>query len=92
MKDELTDECDYTREAACMRAFGAPERLGGDMRFKVPWVWDGSTERVLVMEHVGGVSVGGDVVQALSQQDRDYVCIPIVLVSSFSFSSLWMYS
>jgi len=73
MKEELTDECDYTREATCMRRFGTRERLGGDTRFKIPWVWDGSTERVLVMEHVGGVSVGGDVVHALSQQDRDDV-------------------
>ncbi|KAJ7821072.1 ABC1 family-domain-containing protein, partial [Mycena leptocephala] len=44
MKQELADECSYTREASFIRAFGAPERLGGDERFKVPWVWDGSTE------------------------------------------------
>lgn len=36
-------------------------------------VWEGSTERVLVMEHVGGVSVGGSVIDGLSQRDRDDV-------------------
>ena len=74
MKEELADECDYTREAACMRSFGGPERLGGDARFKVPWVWEGSTDRVLVMEYVDGVSVGGDAVHRLPQADRDEVC------------------
>jgi len=73
MKEELADECDYTREAACMRAFGSPDRLGGDVRFKVPWVWEGSTDRVLVMEYVDGVSVGGDAVHRLPQADRDEV-------------------
>jgi hypothetical protein len=28
------------------------ERLGGDAWFEIPWVWGGSTDRVLVMEHV----------------------------------------
>ena len=73
MKEELADECDYTREAACMRSFGSPERLGGDARFKVPWVWEGSTDRVLVMEHVGGTSVGDDVIHRLPQADRNEV-------------------
>jgi aarF domain-containing kinase len=73
MKEELADECDYTREATCMRSFGSPERLGGDARFKVPWVWEGSTDRVLVMDYVDGVSVGGDAVHRLPQADRDEV-------------------
>ena len=73
MKEELADECNYTREAACMRSFGSAERLGGDGRFKVPWVWDGSTDRVLVMEYVDGTSVGGDAVHRLPQADRDEV-------------------
>jgi aarF domain-containing kinase len=73
MKEELADECDYAREAACMRSFRKPERLGGDARFKVPWVWDGSTDRVLVMEHVDGTNVGGDAVHHLSQADRNEV-------------------
>jgi aarF domain-containing kinase len=73
MKDELADECDYMREAACMRSFGGPERLGDDARFKVPWVWEGSTDRVLVMEHVDGTSVGEDLIYRLPQADRNEV-------------------
>ena len=73
MKEELADECNYAREAASMRSFGSAQRLGGDGRFKVPWVWEGSTDRVLVMEHVDGTSVGADAVHRLSQADRDEV-------------------
>ena len=73
MKEELVDECDYSREADFARRFGQFDHLGGDERFKVPWVWEGSTDRVLVMEHVDGVSVGGAMVDRLSQQDRDDV-------------------
>ena len=72
-KGELVDECDYRREAACARFFGSEEGLVGDERFRVPWVWEGSTERVLVMEHMDGVSVGGEVVDTLSQASRDQV-------------------
>ncbi|KAJ7886659.1 ABC1 family-domain-containing protein [Mycena leptocephala] len=57
MKQELADECSYTREASFIRAFGAPERLGATKGSRcVPWVWDGSTERVLVMEFVQGIA------------------------------------
>lgn len=73
MKEELADECDYAREAEFARRFGRGDHLGSDLRYKVPWVWEGSTERVLVMEHVGGVSVGGSVIDGLSQRDRDDV-------------------
>jgi aarF domain-containing kinase len=73
MKEELADECDYMREAACMRSFGSPARLGDDARFKVPWVWEGSTDRVLVMEHVNGTSVGDDAILRLPQADRNEV-------------------
>jgi aarF domain-containing kinase len=73
MKEELADVCNYTREAACMHAFGSPERLGGDVRVKVPWVWEGSTDRVLVMEYVDGVSIGRDSVDRLPQADHDEV-------------------
>ena len=52
MKEDPVGECDYTRKVACLRSFGSPERLGSDPRFKVPWVWDGSTNRVLVMEYI----------------------------------------
>ncbi|KAJ7982857.1 ABC1-domain-containing protein [Mycena polygramma] len=78
MKQELADECDYAREAGFLRAFGAPERLGGDARFKVPWVWEGSTERVLVMEHVGGTSVGEATIGRLDQRDRDEIAARII--------------
>ena len=73
MKEELADECNYTREAACMRSFGSSEKLGSDTRFKVPWVWEGSTDRVLVMEHVDGTSVGDDAIHRLPQADRNEV-------------------
>jgi aarF domain-containing kinase len=73
MKEELADECNYTREAQFLREFGDEAHLGRDPRYKVPWVWDGSTDTVLVMEHLNGVSVGGDVVESLSQQDKDDV-------------------
>lgn len=73
MKDELADECDYSREASFLRMFGKSEFLGGDPRFKVPWVWEKSTDRVLVMQHVDGASVGGSLIDTLSQQDRNDV-------------------
>lgn len=76
MKEELADECNYTREAACMRSFGSLEKLGADARFKVPWVWEGSTDRVLVMEHMGGTSVGEDAIHHLPQEDRNEVRSP----------------
>ncbi|KAJ7085382.1 ABC1-domain-containing protein [Mycena belliarum] len=75
MKEELKDECDYTREADHLRTFGALDHLGGDPRFAVPWVWDGSTARVLVMEHLEGMSV--DVAQ-LDQRDRDEISARII--------------
>ena len=36
MKEELADECDYIREAACLRSLGSMERHGGDPRVRVP--------------------------------------------------------
>ena len=78
MKQELADECDYAREASFLRDFRAPSMLGNDARFKVPWVWDGSTDRVLVMEHVDGTSVGGDAVHVLPQEDRDAIAARII--------------
>lgn len=76
MKGELADECDYKREALYLARFGSQEFLGKDPRYKVPWVWEGSTETVLVMEHVGGTSVGEANVGMLSQEERDEVSIP----------------
>lgn len=75
LKEELAEECDYLREASFGRKFGESAYLGNDSRFKVPWVWEGSTDRVLVMEYVDGVSVGGSTVEILSQQDRNDVKI-----------------
>jgi aarF domain-containing kinase len=77
MKDELADECDYLREAQFLRRYNSAGLLGQDSRFKIPWVWDGSTDRVLVMEHVDGVSVGESSVSALSQEERNEVLGPV---------------
>ena len=73
MKDELADECNYSREAQFLRRYNSAELLGQDSRFKIPWVWEGSTDRILVMEHVGGVSVGELSVSALPQDERNEV-------------------
>ncbi|KAF9476631.1 ABC1-domain-containing protein [Pholiota conissans] len=78
MKGELADECDYVREASFLRAFRSPEYLGNDSRFKVPWVWDGSTSTVLVMERVDGVSVGEANAQQLTQTDRNAISAGII--------------
>jgi aarF domain-containing kinase len=75
VKDEFADECDYSRETSFFKRYGAPEYLGEDARFKVPWVWPGSTERVLVMEHMEGVSIGDAVIGALPQEKRHEVCL-----------------
>ena len=56
-----------------MRSFGSLKRLSADARFKVPWVWGGSTDRVLVMEHVNGTSVGEDAINRLPQEDQNEV-------------------
>ncbi|KZP27949.1 ABC1-domain-containing protein [Athelia psychrophila] len=78
MKGELADECSYTREASYLTKFGSPSFLGSDARFKVPWVWEGSTDTVLVMQYVDGVSVGEGSVGTLSQADRDVIASRIV--------------
>ena len=72
MKNELADECAYTREASFLQRFRS--FLENDSRFHVPWVWEGSTDQVLVMERVAGTSVGGNVIEGLSQNERDVVC------------------
>ncbi|EPQ56068.1 hypothetical protein GLOTRDRAFT_41127, partial [Gloeophyllum trabeum ATCC 11539] len=91
MKEELADECDYTREASFLRKFGSPDYLGNDPRFKVPWVWDGSTHDVLVMERVNGASVGGAMVDKLSVPDRNDIAsriIDLCLMELFSFRAM----
>ncbi|TFY70715.1 hypothetical protein EVG20_g2292 [Dentipellis fragilis] len=65
------------KRSSCERS-GRGRIWGGDGRYKVPWVWAGSTERVLVMEHVGGVSVGGEVVSTLSEADRNDIAARII--------------
>ena len=89
MKDELSDECDYSREASFLKRYGARECLGEDTRFKVPWVWSGSTERVLVMEHVDGVSIGDAVIGALPQEERNEVrmLLEITYLQSLTFGT-----
>lgn len=78
MKDELGDECDYSREAQFLRRYSSAELLGQDPRFKIPWVWEGSTDRVLVMEHVDGVSVGELSMSTLPQEERNEVLVPVI--------------
>lgn len=75
MKQELKEECDYIREARFMRTFGSSEYLGKDPRFKVPWVWEGSTDKVLVMEFVDGLAVGEAERSGWSQKDRNDVSV-----------------
>ena len=82
MKSELHDECDYEREASFLRRFGSLDVLGNDARFKVPWVWDGSTKSVLVMEHVHGRSVGASAVHELTQRDRNEVSVSRLLIKA----------
>lgn len=72
-KEELADECDYRREADCIRKFRKMASIKSDPRYRVPWVWKGSTAKVLVMERMKGVSVGSDIVKMLNQRDRDEV-------------------
>lgn len=88
MKEELADECNYAREASFLKKFGEPSLLGTDPRFKVPWVWEGSTQRVLVMEMVGGVSVGGNVIEGMLQEDRNEVGISSERISWITYASL----
>jgi len=95
MKSELADECNYIREASFMKAFGSPDFLGNDPRFKVPWVWDGSTSTVLVMERVSGISVGEADVAHLSEEDRNDASLYLMYSyhltqSSFLQISAWV--
>ncbi|KAK2465552.1 hypothetical protein APHAL10511_002444 [Amanita phalloides] len=78
MNEELADECDYIREASFLRKFGSTDRLGNDPRFKVPWVWDGSTRDILVMDRVNGFSVGEADASRLNQQDRNDIASWII--------------
>ncbi|KAG6901464.1 hypothetical protein C0995_011620 [Termitomyces sp. Mi166 len=91
LKDELADECDYTREGSFLTKFGSSGYLGGDPRFKVPWVWEGSTKSVLVMERVHGTSVGDADINGMSQKDRDDIAawiLELCLKELFEFRAM----
>ncbi|RDB23565.1 Atypical kinase COQ8, mitochondrial [Hypsizygus marmoreus] len=91
MKEELADECDYAREASFLKSFGSPSHLGADPRFKVPWVWEHSTNCVLVMERVYGTSVGDADISGLSQRDRDDIAawiLELCLKELFEFRTM----
>ncbi|KAJ3534984.1 hypothetical protein NMY22_g6694 [Coprinellus aureogranulatus] len=103
MSAELKDECSYTREASFLQRFASPSYLGSDPRFKIPWVWEGSSDTVLVMERVGGVGVGdissgptpvdetGDVKGELSRRDRNDIgerIIELCLKELFQFRTM----
>ena len=72
-KEELADECNYKREAEYINKYRDKKAVKEDRRYRVPWVWEGSTKQVLVMERMKGVSVGGDAVSRLSQAERNEV-------------------
>ncbi|KIL65391.1 hypothetical protein M378DRAFT_526963 [Amanita muscaria Koide BX008] len=78
MSEELADECDYRREASFLRKFRSVDYLGNDRRFKVPWVWDGSTREVLVMERLNGFSVGEANTFQLHHRDRNDIASSIM--------------
>ena len=82
-KEELSDECDYRREAEYIRKYRDIASISLDSRYRVPWVWDGSTEQVLVMERMNGLSVGGNIVSTLSQDDRNQVHYSSILLFMF---------
>ncbi|KAG6828186.1 hypothetical protein H0H92_008845 [Tricholoma furcatifolium] len=91
LKDELADECDYTREASFLTKFGSADCLGNDPRFKVPWVWEGSTKSVLVMERVRGTSVGDADINGMSKRDRDDIAarvLELCLKELFEFRAM----
>jgi len=65
---------------------GGLGRVGADARFKVAWVWEGSTDRVLVMENMDGTSVGGR--RNKSFRRTETRCVPAAVLSSTSCSKL----
>lgn len=76
LKVELLDECDYLREAECMRRFA--QLLHNDPVFYVPRVHtDLSTKNILVSELVDGEPF--DKCIDLPQEQRDFV----IIISSF---------
>ncbi|TFK97585.1 ABC1 family-domain-containing protein [Pterulicium gracile] len=82
LKEELKDECDYTREASFLQKFASPTFLGSEEmkeRFAVPWVWEGSTKEVLLMEMMGGESVGVEEARSVyPQEERNKIAERVV--------------
>jgi aarF domain-containing kinase len=72
MKDKLADECHYSRETSFLEQYRRPDCLGADARFKVSWVWPGSTECVL------GISIRA-VIGALLQEEQNKVCTSAIV-------------
>lgn len=87
MKRELLDECDYTREARCMRQFA--QLLGDDPVFRLPRVHDQfTTKQVLFTEFVEGEPF--DKCMDLDQEQRNFVSpsrLSPLLISHFSLLS-----
>ena len=72
---ELAWECDYIREATCMRRFA--QLLEKDDAFVVPHVIGGaSSRRVITSEMVHGIAVAK--AQSLSQAEKDWIGTNII--------------
>lgn len=70
MKRELLDECDYTREAACMLKF--QDFIQDDPVFLLPKVYDNlTTKQILFTEYVEGEPF--DKCMDLPQEQRDFI-------------------
>ena len=73
MKEELSDECDYIREAEACRTFG--KLLKDDEQFYVPTVVDElSTARILTTDFLDGTTF--NTIADRSQEFRDMVNVP----------------
>ncbi|OZJ01725.1 hypothetical protein BZG36_05449 [Bifiguratus adelaidae] len=69
MQRELEGECDYTREAECMRQFG--QLLKDDPAYKVPYVVDeASTRMVLTSERLNGSPLSRAVDEDQATRDK----------------------
>ncbi|HEU0044481.1 AarF/ABC1/UbiB kinase family protein [Sphingomonas sp.] len=84
-KRQLTEEADYLREGAQMRAYG--ERLGSDSRYVVPRLEEAlTTSRVLAMSFVEGRPI--ETLAEADEQSRDVAMtalITLVLRELFDF-------
>ncbi|KAJ8593104.1 ABC1-domain-containing protein [Rhizopogon salebrosus TDB-379] len=80
VKDELADECDYSREASFFKRYGAPECLGGRRVIQGSMGVAGEHGACAcdVMEHMEGVSIGDAVIGALPQEKRHEIASRII--------------